>query len=107
MDYSEDHNPSLWPMKVHDGGQGYGFCPGKSTWDNEAVNLFRLFVVVMETGNLPFAGGVCDQPFWVVDFLGWFAPTYQAEKFNSRAKSILGSEKNGSHHRPINGQGRR
>lgn len=93
-------------MTINQGGIRYGFCPGKSSWDQIAVSFFQLFVVVMETQNLPFSGGVTEQPDWVVDFLGWFAPLYNSEKFNSRARSILGGKTHGNNNRPAYSAGR-
>lgn len=72
---------------------GYPWCPGKATWDREAVSIFNILKVAAETGSLWQAGGIADQPHWFVDLLAWFLPSYNDLKFNSRARSILGDGK--------------
>lgn len=83
-------------MRIDDGGTEYGYCPGKATWDNEAVNLFRIMATCVELKQLPYSGGMLDQPDWVVELLSWFAPRYDSSKFTSRARMVLGDGKNGN-----------
>lgn len=104
FDFTEEDNPSLWPMRINDGGTEYGYCPGKATWDNDAVNQFRLMSVCVELKQLPYVGGMLDQPDWVVELLSWFAPRYDSAKFSSRARQVLGDGNNGNNHRPVNGK---
>ena len=84
---------SLWPMYIEKGGDLFSFCPGKATWDHEAVGLFRLLVVSAETGKLYESGGLSDQPDWWIETLSWFIPRYKTHEFINRAKMILGDEK--------------
>lgn len=77
-------------MYIHKGGNLYGFCPGKATWDTETSELYRLMVVVAETGHMPLAGGILDQPGWFVDELGWFLPEYSLAKFGRQASLVFG-----------------
>lgn len=78
-------------MTVSKGGTQFGFCPGKATWDPEAINLFRVCVLSSEMKTLPFAGSLMEQPDWVIDLMSWFVPAYDNVKFASRARSVLGS----------------
>lgn len=72
---------SLWPMYLHKGGPLYGFCPSKVARDDpEASQLYNLLVVIAETGQLLVAGGVAEQPDWLVSELAWFLPQYSTHK---------------------------
>lgn len=86
---------AIWPMYVFQGGELYSHCPGKATWDQSAVSLFQLLITCAETKALPYAGGVTDQPDWIVELLGWFLPKYDMMKFIRKADMILGSTKDG------------
>jgi len=88
-DFTED-DASFFPIRIHEGGGFYGFCPGKATWDQEAVFLFKLLVVSFEQKALLVAGGIADQPAWFIEQLGWFVTAYDSNKFTSRARMILG-----------------
>lgn len=66
----------------------FGFCPGKATWDIEALSLFKLLVTATETGVMLESGGLADQPSWWVEFISWFAPLYNDRRFANRAKAI-------------------
>lgn len=81
---------NVFPMYVHQGGQQYGFCPAKATWDFRLAEVFRLLVITAETGVMLNGGGILDQPAWFVESLGWFIPLYDTVKFMERARSILG-----------------
>lgn len=87
-------------MTVSDGGTQFGFCPGKSTWDHEAVSIFRMLQVSFEYKTLPYPGSVSEQPFWTIELLSTFASRYDDAKFTSRAKAILGDSKSGTIKRP-------
>lgn len=76
-------------MYVQKGGQLYGFCPAKSTWDVEVGLLYSLLVVIAETGQLPQAGGINDQPAWIIDELAWFLPSYSMLKYSKMAEMFL------------------
>lgn len=91
-------------MTVSKDGIGFGFCPGKATWDAEAVGIFRMLVVCFEYKSLPFGGSVSDQPSWAINLLSLFASRYDGAKFASRAKMILGDSKNGTVKRPTQNQ---
>lgn len=80
-------------MYVERGGTLFGFCPGKSTWDAEAVAIYQALVVTAETGIMLEDGSLSQQPDWWIDLLAWFLPYYSDQKFYSRARSILGDGK--------------
>lgn len=80
-------------MYVNQGGELYGFCPGKSTWDAEATNLLNILLISAETGALLYNGGIANQPDWFIELLAWFLPKYDQMKFSSKADMILGGDK--------------
>lgn len=80
-------------MYVEKGGNLYGFCPGKATWDPEASAIVQALVVTAETGIMLEDGPLSQQPEWWVDLLSWFLPYYSDQKFYSRARTILGNGK--------------
>lgn len=77
-------------MYVHRGGEQYGFCPGKATWDPEVASIFSTLVVSAETGVMMKAGGLEDQPAEWIELLSEFLPKYSDQRFIQRAKMILG-----------------
>lgn len=89
--FEKDGNP--WPMYVSSPkGELYGFCPAKVARDDlEAVSVFRLLVVVAETGQLLDDGGINAQPSWLIDELSWFLPRYGNLKTASHAAMVFGS----------------
>lgn len=89
MDFSDKDGP-IFPIYVQKGGQGFGFCPAKATWDGEAMTFYRLLSLASETGTMYEAGGLADQPSWWVDLAAWFVPRYRDFKVMSYAKAILG-----------------
>lgn len=92
----EDFGPKdapFWPIQLHPGGQRYGFCPAKATWDHEVVSLYNALVVIAETGQLPEAGGLNAQPDWLIDHLAWFLPNYQLHRFANQARMLFGDSK--------------
>lgn len=96
-DFNHTDNPKgMFPIQILKGQKTFGFCPGKATWDHEAVNIFKMLLVSFEYKTLPFAGSVSEQPHWVVELLNLFATSYDSSKFVSRAKMILGDEKKGA-----------
>ena len=92
-DFTED-DAALFPIRLTQGGAGYGFCPAKATWDPELVSLYRLLILSYETKQLLYSGGLADQPGWFIELMGWFVPRYDELKFYHRANSILGSPGN-------------
>ena len=83
-------------MRISEGGGLYGFCPAKSTWDQEAISLFELMVVAVEQKAMLTEGGISAQPTWFITLLAWFGPAYDTMKFMSRAKMILGDDSKSS-----------
>lgn len=81
---------AVFPMYVEKGGTNFGFCPGKATWDHEAVSLYRLLLVAAETGTMLDRGSLSEQADYWIELLAWFLPFYDNQKFVSRAKMILG-----------------
>lgn len=89
-------------MYIERGGNLYDFCPGKATWDNEAVSIYKMLVISAESGIMLETGSLLEQPDWWVDLLSWFLPLYSDNKFYSRARAILGDGKastNGNNNR--------
>ena len=79
-------------MYIEPGGEQYGFCPSKATWDPNLYRTYQLLVVAAESGAMIEAGGLRDQPAWWIETLGWFLPRYDSKKFQSRMGSVLGNE---------------
>ena len=77
-------------MSISKGGTLFGFCPGKATWDNEAMTLFNTLVTCVEYDKLLTNKSVLDHSTWAIDLLAWFAVEYKQEVFISRAKMIFG-----------------
>jgi hypothetical protein len=108
----EDFNENdaiIFPIEINKGGEKYGFCPGKATWNNETVRLFRIMSLAAESNDWRYIdGGMVDQPAWWMDNINWFIPAYKQNQFLSRAKMILGDgtknqtgvAKNGSNRKP-------
>ena len=85
---------AFWPIQLFQGGDLYGFCPAKSTWDMETVSVFKLLILSAETGNINLVkGAIEDQPAWWLDQVSWFVPKYKQIQFISRVKMILGDGK--------------
>jgi hypothetical protein len=85
---------SLWPIQLSEGGELFGFCPAKASWDVEICSQFNLLTIAAESGNvLLYDGCMLDQPTWWIEALTWFLPRYDQNKFISRAKMILGDGK--------------
>lgn len=81
-------------MNIHQGGELYGFCPGKATWDNEAQQVYNMLVVARECGTMVTNGPLTDQPAWWISLLSEFITVYDAQKFATRVRSVLGDGKN-------------
>lgn len=79
-------------MYVQKGGELFGFCPAKATWDVSTVNHFNMLVIMAETGVMPYAGGLYDQPAGIVAELSWFITKYDMMKFAGKADMILGGD---------------
>lgn len=88
-DFTEADAP-FFPLQIEKGGQTYGFCPGKATWDREAVDLYRLLIVAAETGTMLDDGSLSAQSHDWIELLAWFLPFYDHQKFVSRVKLVLG-----------------
>lgn len=93
MDFTEADDPAVFPMYVSKGGQLFGFCPAKATWDREIMSIFKIAVIAAETGSQYSVGGLEDQPAWWIDLLSWFIPRYNDLKFRSRVRSVVGDGK--------------
>jgi hypothetical protein len=96
FDFNADDGP-FWPIQLYQGGELYGFCPAKATWDFEAVSIFRLLIVAAETGNINLiVGGIMDQPDWWVEQISWFIPKYKQLQFVQKVRMVLGDGKSSS-----------
>jgi hypothetical protein len=89
MDFTTSDG-NIWPMYAIKGGTGFGFCPGKATWDSTAVNLFKTLMATAQTGAMWTSGGLYEQPDWFIDMISTYLPKYDDLKFNARAVAILG-----------------
>ena len=94
-------------MYVHQGGALYGFCPAKSTWDAETVNLFNTLVVALKYGKLLDDKSLLDQPSFFIDLLAWFSTVYEQTEFASRMRMIFGDGSKKKTQGPSNGNKRR
>jgi len=90
FDFTYKDNVSIFPIYALKEGTPYGFCPGKASWFPHIHGLFKMLVLVSETGQPPYDGGWMGQPDRLVAMLGWFVPMYDQMKFIQRAKMILG-----------------
>jgi len=102
-------------MYVQQGGELYGFCPAKATWDNWSVNMYRTLHVAVTTGAQWSEGGLQNQPDWWVDLLSWFSSRYDMVNFHRKAVMVLGDgkdsksagvSKNGNQQRQSNSRSR-
>lgn len=80
-------------MYVQQGGELYGFCPAKATWDPWTVNMYRALMVAVTTGSQWEDGGLGNQPEWWIDLLSWFATRYDITNFHRKAVMVLGDGK--------------
>lgn len=92
FDFTEKDG-NIWPMYINDTRHLFSFCPGKATWDHEAVERFNILLLTAETGQMLVAGGMIDQPEWFIDNASWFVPKYDSIKFSNRMSMIFGSNK--------------
>lgn len=83
----------VFPVYISKGGDTYGFCPAKATWDHEITNMFRVLLIAAETGCMINTGGIAEQPEWWIDLLAWFLPRYNNAKFFGRVQAIVGDGK--------------
>lgn len=95
LDFTEKDGP-FWPIQIQKGGDLYGFCPGKATWDSRAAVMYKALVVCERTGAHWQEGGIADQPDWWIDLISEFLPAMDDSRFYSRARAILGESKQGS-----------
>jgi len=93
-DFIADDGP-LWPMQISKGGEYYGFCPAKATWDKDCVDYFNLLIICAETGALPFEGGIMDQEYDFIENFSWFLLRWDMLKFMQKADMILGDSSTG------------
>lgn len=84
---------AAFPMYVEKGGELYGFCPSKATWNPAIAETFRLLMISADTGAMLVTGGIYDQPDWFVEALSWFLPKYQQTKLSLYARMFLGDGK--------------
>lgn len=77
-------------MQISKGGELYGFCPAKASWDKENVDYFNLLIICSETGALPYHGGIMDQEYEFIENFGWFLLKWDMLKFTQKADMILG-----------------
>lgn len=111
-DFDEKDDPMIFPLYIHKGGNLYGFCPAKATWDGESRWLYSTLTVAADTGAMLTQGGIEDQPAWFVELLAWFLPVYDQIKFASKARMVLGDgkdkgRKNGNNQRSTGGKSKR
>lgn len=82
----------IFPIRLKPGGEPYGFCPAKATWTSDPADLLNLLTICAETGQMPYEGGLFEQPDWFVDLMGWFVPKNDLMKFSAKADMILGGD---------------
>lgn len=110
-----DKDANIFPMYVHQGGELYGFCPAKATWDSWTVTMYRALVCAVSTGAQWQSGGISEQPEWWIDLLSWFSTQYDMTNFSRKARMVLGDgdkaktqgvSANGNQQRPTHRRGR-
>lgn len=79
-----------FPIQLEKGGNLFGFCPAKATWDPAASQMFKILYLASQQKALLYSGGLADQPDWFVEMLAWFAPQFDSMMFTSKAKQVLG-----------------
>lgn len=99
FDYTEADDASVFPIYINKGGNLYGFCPAKSMWDKEVIQLYNCLVVAAESGTMLKSGAIEDQPVDWLELCGWFLPLYDNIKWALRFKSILGGDSKDGNHR--------
>ena len=90
FDFTMKDNPAVWPIHIIKGGPGFGFCPGKATWDVDAAELYKMLELTYHLKMLPYQGNLMDQPSWFVDVLHWFVVTYDEMKVMTRQQKLWG-----------------
>jgi hypothetical protein len=113
-DFTENDAP-FFPMYVNQGGELYGFCPAKATWDSWTVTMYKALLCSATTGSQWVSGGISEQPEWWIDLLSWFVTRYDMSNFTRKATMVLGDGEsktpqgvraNGTKQRPANRSGR-
>jgi len=85
---------NFWPIYLYEGGEPYGFCPAKATWEPSISELYSIMALASETGNINLtSGGLFDQSDWWIENISWFLPKYRAAKFAAQVRSVLGDGK--------------
>lgn len=88
-DFTEE-DASFFPMYVQQGGDLYGFCPAKATWDSWTITMYKALLCATTTGTQWNSGGISEQPEWWVDLLSWFVTRYDMTNFTRKATMVLG-----------------
>lgn len=102
-DFDENDSP-IFPMYVFQGGDLYGFCPAKSTWDPWTVTMYKALVCAVTTGAQWNDGGLAEQPEWWVDLVSWFSGRYDLNNFHRKVVMVVGDgDKNKSQGASNNG----
>ena len=78
-------------MRIQEGGELYGFCPAKATWDHNVKDYFNLLILSCETGTFPHDGGLLNQKSDFIENMAWFLIKWDMLKFTQKADMILGS----------------
>ena len=79
-----------FPIFIHKGGKGYGFCPAKVTWDQHIVGYYRILILVAEMKVFPNGEPLEKQDPELLDILSWFIPLYQQNKFAQNIQMMFG-----------------
>lgn len=93
FDFTEK-DATFFPMSINQGGQTYGFCPAKATWDSEAISLYNTLVVSLKYGKLFTDNNLIDQPAFLIDLMSWFASVFEQTEWASRMRAIFGGDDN-------------
>lgn len=89
------NDSNIFPIIINDGGQHWGFCPGKANWYPHITYLFRTLVITCELNQLPYEGCLTEQPDYIVSLLSWFAPTYNGLATAQRHGLLSNDKKKG------------
>lgn len=96
-DFTAADDATIFPIYVHQGGELYGFCPGKANRDPEVQQMFRVLLIAAETGVMLKPGGLDDQPEEFVSLLAWMIPRLDMVKFSSKVSMFLPNSRKAKH----------
>ena len=74
---------------VDDYSRKYLFCPGKATWYPDIAELFEQCRIAIETGHLPRAGALEDQPDLFVEVYPDFVERWKSRQYYRTWRDVV------------------